>query len=470
MAAATELHPVSAQVIGNAFVRQYYNIQHQSPEFVYRFYQDTSKLGRPDDNGSMTITTTMQAINEKILSLNYGEFRVEIKSVDAQESYEGGVHVLVTGQFTGKDDIVKNFAQTFFLAPQEKGYFVLNDMFRYVEDIKHQNGSQSSSEDVVVPVTPDHDPSTPQMNHVSEPAIAAIEVNRQAPSLNDNGAVSVVEEEVPKAEVVDEAPDDSWVVVESNSKIEVPKKSYASIVMVMKQSGMPMSSHSRTPRRYVPKKQEQRLSLSQISSSADETLLASSDAVENAKDREGEAGGYSIYIKGLPMHATPGLLKDEFKKFGPIKDGGIQVRSYKQQGICFGFVEFEEATAVKKAIEASPITIGGRQAFIEEKRSTNSQVTNKGRFPTGKGFGFRREGTNGPANYGNNRVYRRRDLYGKVEFVNGGRNQGLLNRAADGAGRGTSDGGIAVNGTFNIEASQLPNTSEEAVIGDGELK
>ena len=32
----------------------------------------------------------LQAINEKILSLNYEEFRAEIRSVDAQESFNGG--------------------------------------------------------------------------------------------------------------------------------------------------------------------------------------------------------------------------------------------------------------------------------------------------------------------------------------------------------------------------------------------
>lgn len=34
---------------------------------------------------------------------------------------------------TGKDKVERNFAQTFFLAPQDGGgYYVLNDMFRYV--------------------------------------------------------------------------------------------------------------------------------------------------------------------------------------------------------------------------------------------------------------------------------------------------------------------------------------------------
>ena len=50
----------SAQVVGNAFVGQYYHILHHSPQLVHRFYQDTSLLSRPDGNGVMTTVTSMQ--------------------------------------------------------------------------------------------------------------------------------------------------------------------------------------------------------------------------------------------------------------------------------------------------------------------------------------------------------------------------------------------------------------------------
>lgn len=75
-----------------------------------------------------------QTINDKILSLNYEDYTAEIKTADAQESYEKGVIVLVTGCLTGKDNVKKKFTQTFFLAPQDKGFFVLNDVFRFVEE------------------------------------------------------------------------------------------------------------------------------------------------------------------------------------------------------------------------------------------------------------------------------------------------------------------------------------------------
>jgi len=54
------LHTPPAQVVGNAFVEQYYHILYQSPELVHRFYQDSSMLSRPETNGVMTSVTTMK--------------------------------------------------------------------------------------------------------------------------------------------------------------------------------------------------------------------------------------------------------------------------------------------------------------------------------------------------------------------------------------------------------------------------
>ena len=69
----------------------------------------------------------------------------EIKTADAQQSYGSGVIVLVTGYLTGRDNVRKKFAQSFFLAPQEKGFFVLNDVFRYVDD---ENSGTAASDPV----------------------------------------------------------------------------------------------------------------------------------------------------------------------------------------------------------------------------------------------------------------------------------------------------------------------------------
>ncbi|CAA0812258.1 Nuclear transport factor 2 (NTF2) family protein with RNA binding (RRM-RBD-RNP motifs) domain [Striga hermonthica] len=142
---------VPAQIVGRVFVEKYYTILRSSPELAHKFYNDKSAIHRAEEDGSMSVTTTCQAIKEKIVSLNYGDLRVEIKSVYSLESFVGEVHVVVTGHLVGHDNVVKSFAQHFILAPQDNGYFVLSDLLRYV-DIA--NGNPTLGSDIVVrPIT-----------------------------------------------------------------------------------------------------------------------------------------------------------------------------------------------------------------------------------------------------------------------------------------------------------------------------
>ena len=75
------------------------------------------------------------------------------------------------------------------------------------------------------------DPSPAPENHIEQ--LAALPEEANGPEVynpSENGDCSIEEEEAPVADV-DEIPDDSQMVADSNSKIkEVPKKSYASIV------------------------------------------------------------------------------------------------------------------------------------------------------------------------------------------------------------------------------------------------
>ncbi|XP_042000301.1 nuclear transport factor 2-like isoform X2 [Salvia splendens] len=456
--AAETLELVSAEVIGNAFVKQYYHILHQSPEFVHKFYQDISVVGRPEEDGSMSITTTMENINKTIISLNYGEFVYEIKSVDSQESFHGGVHVLVTGYVTGKDNKVSNFAQSFFLAPQDKGYFVLNDMFRYVNNVAV---TPVLVPGVVVPVPEEPVLIPVQENHVSELSTQSVEeaVSGEVYNPPENGDVPVTEEEkeeVPVPEVVDEAWGNAQTVVEAPAKIdEAPKKSYASIVMHLKETAATFSRPPAAARKAPPKSLDQ---VKPTPISTPENPISNLDSFDHEHNQE--ADGFSIYIKGLPMNATEALLGDIFTKFGTIANNGIQVRSNKQQGFCFGFVEFEEATSMQKAIEASPVTIGGRQTIVEEKRSTNSRGSNRGRFQSARGSGFRNEGVRGRGGYGGGRGNNRGDFNGRSEFGSrGGNRGGSANRDAYqrgesinsyGGGRSNRAAGISNGNTKNM--------------------
>lgn len=67
------------------------------------------------------------------MSLSYTG--IEIKTAHSLESWNGGVLVMVSGSVQMKNlNRMRKFVQTFFLAPQEKGYFVLNDIFHFVDE------------------------------------------------------------------------------------------------------------------------------------------------------------------------------------------------------------------------------------------------------------------------------------------------------------------------------------------------
>ncbi|XP_020407264.1 nuclear transport factor 2 isoform X1 [Zea mays] len=436
--------PPSAQVVGNAFVQQYYLVLHQSPDLVYRFYQEASRLGRPASAAGaagMDSVTTMEAIGEKIMEMDVS--KAEIRTVDSQESLGGGVTVLVTGHLTGRDGVRREFSQSFFLAPQEKGYFVLNDMFRFVGEIPAPTAVEAQPEaDAVVlsvaangtstlavePATPDDHAVPQQEHHVVDRSPPQPEEEEEA-EVYDPPPEEVVDEEQPVPEVINEVPNNVAAVLATTVapvlQEEAPKKSYASIVKVMKEVSLPAPA---PPTRTAPPKPEkQSPALAPV-----KDVLPFSSNPENGNIQEPEDDAHAIYVRNLPLNATETQLEDEFKKFGTIKQNGIQVRSNKIQGFCYGFVEFEDSTSVQSAIEASPVMIGGRQCYIEEKRTPGSRGSSRGgRFVPGRGNNFRSEGTRGRGNYGGGRGYGRGEFSYRSDYGGRSGGRGVSARGAD---------------------------------------
>ncbi|XP_076881520.1 nuclear transport factor 2-like [Bidens hawaiensis] len=403
---AAVLH--SAQVVGNAFVEQYYHILHQSPELVHKFYQDSSILSRPDANGFMSSVTTMQAIDDKIQSLDYKNIKAEIKTADAQDSHQSGVIVLVTGCLTGKDNVKRKFAQTFFLAPQEKGYFVQNDVFRFVEETAPlettstpvENIVDSAPADLAAPNSVATHVTDKNPTHDSTATLTAEDVNNVSeacdPEVNEGSGSGLEEEVVDEPLPVQTSPNETGLLQKPDaSATQEEKKSYASIVRVPKNIGSSGSSHVQSSSlRWAPANTDQLKSrTAKPSPEPEPSVPVVVNVPESSKVHE---DGHSVYVRNLPMNATVAQLEEEFKRFGPIKTNGVQVRSHKLQDFCFGFVEFESLESMHSAIKAPSITIGNRQVVVEEKRTTarvgGGGGGGRGRYPGGRGGGFRGRG------------------------------------------------------------------------------
>ncbi|KAL6136632.1 hypothetical protein ACLB2K_061927 [Fragaria x ananassa] len=450
MALQTVIPPAipSAQVVANAFIAQYYHILHHNPDNVYRFYQDSSVMSRPDADGVMRSVTTMQGINDQILSFDYKEYKAEIETADAQNSYKDGVTVLVTGCLTSKDNLKRKFAQSFFLAPQENGFFVLNDVFRYVEDGEllknHSVNGVNDATSVLLNQEPEptYVPDPPAPDLETAPVEEDQNAVEKAFDTSDQDRQSANEKESGIERPSYSNGDNVSVVVESASTTaqeDGQKKSYASIVKVAKGSSGPNKVYVPTNTvKVAPKKMENSLPGSAASASVPEASApTSSTTIENRETKE-EAEGYSIYISNLPLSVTADQLEVEFKKFGPIKEGGVQVRNKKLQGYCFGFVEFQSLSSMNSAIQASPITIGGLQATIEIKK-TNTRIGNSGSgsFSSGRG-GFRSDSFRGHGSYGGARSLVRNEYVNRAEFS--GRGRGRAGRGGDGYRQGRGGG------------------------------
>lgn len=79
------------------------------------------------------LTSPLQAINDRIRELDIQDCKVRVTNVDSQESFKNIV-VQVIGEMSNKAAPHRKFVQTFVLAEQPNGYFVLNDIFRYIND------------------------------------------------------------------------------------------------------------------------------------------------------------------------------------------------------------------------------------------------------------------------------------------------------------------------------------------------
>ncbi|KAH9603682.1 hypothetical protein KSS87_009258 [Heliosperma pusillum] len=457
--AATLFNP--AQFVGDVFAKQYYAMLQQSPELVHRFYKDMSEIGRVDtDEGLMSSTTTMKAIDEKIQS--YGSLKADIKFVDAQESYRDGVIVLVYGSMVNEDDSRRNFTQTFFLAPQANGYYVLNDIFRYVNDDDLDSNEQHGG---LSPVTSDQESPPIEENRISEQS------NGEVYNLSGELPVEVVkeefqveekfEEEEPVAVVVDESPQESGLVVESSALVEgTSKKSYASIVM----KDAPATMSSSTPPKSVLKIQDRQFPVLPAPNSVSVPPSSKAEAVEDVNNHDPEGGGHFIYVRNLPVNMPSSVVEQVFQEFGPIRSNGIQIRRSRapirqgQHAFCFGFVEFETAAAAQNAIEASPIFIEGHKVEVEEKKSTATRGysyggNNRGRYHSGGrgGSGFQGEGGRGRGGYEGGRGHGGRWDGNKSEFRNRGgggdgrgyqtRNEGFQRSDKTGNGSGLMNRG-----------------------------
>ncbi|KAF9117169.1 hypothetical protein BGX27_000018 [Mortierella sp. AM989] len=131
----------SSHEVGMMFVHEYYTFLNKEPSRLHCFYNKKSTMShgfQGDESevihGQQASLEILSSIHAKILDLDFEDCKVLVSNVDSQSSMNGGIMIQVLGEMSNKGGPSQKFVQTFFLAEQPKGYYVLNDIFRYLKD------------------------------------------------------------------------------------------------------------------------------------------------------------------------------------------------------------------------------------------------------------------------------------------------------------------------------------------------
>lgn len=384
---------MSAQEVANAFVKQYYLILHLAPEDAHKFYKDTSVMGRPGPDRTMTEVTTMKGINDEIMSIDYKECTSKIDAVHAQSSLDESVIVGVTGHLTGKDNVTKNFTQTFLLAPQASGgYYVMNDFLFYVDVKEAVPSAGLSVDDVAENATNAPSPQDPEPAHVPETK----EVSDNSPKLSDQSDSKSL---VAKSEARSKPNTSKNNVVPlpkpaASFQADPSKKSYASMLA--------KESEATTPALVIVRVNPSQQSSASVPKPASPPTRASAPTSNGAPgNNNSPADAKAIHIRGLPCEITDKELIESFKKFGIVKEHSIRIKRF-EDGFCYAFLEFETSKSARSAVESEIAVFRGKEAQIQYKKSSNQAGNNRGRSPPARG-GYSNDNSMSRDNFGEGR-------------------------------------------------------------------
>ncbi|KAL7271721.1 hypothetical protein RUND412_005501 [Rhizina undulata] len=124
--------------VGWLFVEQYYTTLNKSPERLHLFYNKKSSFVWGTEGENLPVAHGRTEIQERISAQGLKNCKVRVSNVDSHASINDSIVIQVLGEILGEIGnnglMNRRFTQTFLLAVQPNGYYVHNDIFRYLKD------------------------------------------------------------------------------------------------------------------------------------------------------------------------------------------------------------------------------------------------------------------------------------------------------------------------------------------------
>ncbi|KAJ4989824.1 NTF2 and RRM domain-containing protein [Stagonosporopsis vannaccii] len=443
--------------VGWYFVEQYYTTLSKSPDRLYLFYNKRSQFVSGVEEEKVNVCVGQKPINERIKELEFKDTKVRVTNVDSQGS-DANIVIQVIGEISNNGQPHKRFVQTFVLAEQTNGYFVLNDIFRYLaeepeEEEEVQESAANGVEEPASTATASAEQEVPQGAVASsEEDLTKVdqkleEVAQEEPSTEEITGTGPTEEaaeteKVPEVEEVaaaapEEAPKEAEAPAEQVVEEEKPKdpsptpapaaKSAAPVAMP---AGPPKPAAPRTwaslaasahkvatpvvaapAAQQVPKE-------SKTAASAQAAAAAPVQAPAAAREQspttsQGEAAGWQSVTghkkeQSRAQNQAPAAEADQKRAYiknvySQVQEGSLRAALSKFGEIEYldlsrpknaAFVDFKTPAGYQAAVAANPHTVDGVELKVEERRTRPQQFG--GSFPRGGGSQRGRGGPGGP--------------------------------------------------------------------------
>ncbi|KAF3045488.1 hypothetical protein E8E12_007690 [Didymella heteroderae] len=444
--------------VGWYFVEQYYTTLSKSPDRLYLFYNKRSQFVSGVEEEKVNVCVGQKPINERIKELDFKDTKVRVTNVDSQGS-DANIVIQVIGEISNQGQPHKRFVQTFVLAEQTNGYFVLNDIFRYLaeepeEEELQQEQAANGVEEPASTAAPPAEEEVPQGEVASsEEDLTKVderleEAAKEEPSTEDitGTGTGVTEEaaEAEKAPEVEEAP----AAEETPKEVEAPaapveeekpkdptptpapapKKEAAAPVAMP--AGPPKPAAPRTwaslaasahkvatpvvaapAAQHVPKEAKAAAPAQPAPATPAQTPAPAREQSPAAS--QGEAGWQSVSghkkEQSRVQNQAPAADADQRRAYiknvySQVQEGSLRAALSKFGEIEYldlsrpknaAFVDFKTAAGYQAALAANPHTVDGVELKVEERRQ-RPQGQFQGNFARGGGSQRGRGGPGGP--------------------------------------------------------------------------
>ncbi|KAG0263141.1 hypothetical protein BG011_009243 [Mortierella polycephala] len=213
-APANDEAAVNFHEVGMMFVHEYYTFLNKDPSRLHCFYNKLSTMSHGiqgeetqtchGQQASAVVGLMVVSIHAKILDLDFEDCKVLVRNVDSQNSLNGGIMIQVLGEMSNKGGPSQKFVQTFFLAVQPKGYFVLNDILRYLKDDPEAEVEAEEYEAELLPETKNEADVFVMADVPPEVAVEDVAVEEVAPVVEAPAVEAVKPVEATKVENAEE--------------------------------------------------------------------------------------------------------------------------------------------------------------------------------------------------------------------------------------------------------------------------